>query len=188
MKERINKCNFSGRETEKQWCLMVVWKRGSYCQKELLVCEKSPSTVQFPGMFPTQIKEEVTHVLQQHKEGSGEEGSGTPVLYWETISSLCNRSWFLFYFFWSCVGLHFPNYSSYDKKRPSELHHISAASPVPIVYCLLTYSTCCAPLPLSITYSVVCRKWGNSFLLFSQMTVFLWWHCNPGGGEGISRG
>ena len=43
----------------------------------MLVCEKSQSTVPIPGMLPTRIKEGVTHVLQQYKEGSGEEGSGT---------------------------------------------------------------------------------------------------------------
>lgn len=98
------------------------------------------------------------------------------------------RQQILIFFFFMC-------WSSLSKlqflwqKRQSELNHISAASRDPIAYCLPTYSTCCFPLPLSITYSEVwIRKWGNSFLLFSQLTVSLWWHCNPGGGKETGTG
>lgn len=46
----------------------------------MLLCEKGQSTVLIPRMFPTQIKEGVTHVLQQHKKGTGAEGSGIALL------------------------------------------------------------------------------------------------------------
>lgn len=146
-----------------------------------------------PGKLPTQIKERITHSCSSTKREGGEEGSAA--LYWKTVSSSCKRSTFVGWggggvcLFFQCIDLHFLNNSPLQQTRQSEPNHISPASPDPTANCLPTCSTCCAPLPLGITYSEVwMRKWGNSFLLFSQLTVSLRWHCNPGGGEEVGRG
>lgn len=138
-----------------------------------------------PWDVPTQIKKGITFVLQQHKKGSGEEGSRTLHFIEKQFHSYATDLDFFFFMCWSSHS----KLQFLWQKRQSELNHISAASCDPIAYCLPTYSTCCFPLPLSITYSEVWkRKWGNSFLLFSQLTVSLWWHCNPGGGKETGTG
>lgn len=76
-----------------------MWKKPIYCAD--------------PRVFPTQIREEVTCVLQQHKEGNGEERSGT---FHFIAKKFYPHATDLDFFFFPCVGLHFPNYSSYDKQ------------------------------------------------------------------------
>ena len=67
------------------------------------------------GRSPPRLWERVTPVLQQHKEGSGEEGSRTLHFIQKQFHPHATDL-DLFVCLFSCVGLHFPNYSSYDKQ------------------------------------------------------------------------